>query len=609
MGVLDLRAADGREVRAILAQPKRLALLVYLAVAPNGPFHRRDALLGLLWPDSDDAHARASLSRALHFLRSFLGEGAVISRGDEELGVNFELLSCDVVQFRSALQHDDYAAALELYRGDFLDGFFLDDVPEFERWVDATRDELREQVAGATRTLSHNAEKAGNLELALHWARRTLAFAPYDERDLRRVVTLSDQLGDSACAVEVYQRFAKRLKDELDLEPSDETRALINTITTRTSDAPAVVIPLPKVHQRRRRLRVPLAIIAVVLLTATVLRSFVRRADQTADKAASAEPAANREAYTLYLKGRYFWNKRTEGDIQRALDYYEQAVDLDPGYALAWAGIADTWIFRGWYAHLAPRETFPKAKHAALRALEFDSTLAAAHASLAHIHFEFDHDWDAAEREYQRAIQLEPGNAIAHQWYGGFLSGMGRHAQALAQADTAVTLDPLAPIIQTWLGLRYHFAGNYQNAIKEFDEAVRLADSFAPAYWHRSWAYVQEGRATDAVADAKRAATLDPGNVLYQAAVGYAYARAGSETEARAMLTRLADMSKSRYVPAYDVALIHIALGDRDVGLNWLERALAEQSVMIGYLRVDPRLDPVRGDARFRALLQKAALD
>jgi TolB-like protein/tRNA A-37 threonylcarbamoyl transferase component Bud32 len=166
----------------------------------------------------------------------------------------------------------------------------------------------------------------------------------------------------------------------------------------------------------------------------------------------SAQPTENHEAYTLYLKGRYFWNKRTEENIQIGLDYFQQAVDLDPGYSLAWAGIADMWIARGWYSRLAPREVYPKAKHAAMRALEFDSSLAEAHLSLAHIHYQYDHDWDAAERGYRRAIELNPTYPVAHHWYGGYLSAMGRHKEALQHAETARTLDPLSPIIQPGSG-------------------------------------------------------------------------------------------------------------------------------------------------------------
>jgi TolB-like protein/Tfp pilus assembly protein PilF len=323
----------------------------------------------------------------------------------------------------------------------------------------------------------------------------------------------------------------------------------------------------------------------------------------------SAQPAANHEAYTLYLKGRYFWNKRTERDMQVAVDYFQQATDLDPAYSRAWVGIADAWIFRGWYGHLAPRETFPKAKHAVMRALEFDSTLAEAHASLAHIYLEFDHDWVAAEREYRRAIALDSTYATGHHWYGGFLSAMGRHDEALQQAQTARRLDPLSPIIQTWVGLRYYFARQHARAIAEHRKALELDPDFAPAHWHLGMAYEQAGQYADGVAEAKRAVALDGVSLIYQASLGHAYAKAGQMDEARAILARLEIASRTRHVPAYHVAVVHIALGDTAAGLDWLERALAEQSPWIGYLRVDPRVDAVRTQPRFLALISKAHLN
>jgi serine/threonine-protein kinase len=321
------------------------------------------------------------------------------------------------------------------------------------------------------------------------------------------------------------------------------------------------------------------------------------------------QPTANHEAYTLYLKGRYIWNKRTAADIQTALEYFERAVNLDPAYALAWVGIGDVWIFRGFYSRLPPRESFPKAHSAVARALEFDSTLAEAHASLAHIRFEFDHDWEGAEREYRRAIELNPSYSTAHHWYGGFLSGMQRHEDALREAEVARSLDPLSRIVQTWVGLRYYFAHQYDAAIAEYLKALELEDSFAPAHWHLGWAYAQVGRLDEAVAEAERALALDPGNLIYLASVGHAYALAGRIRDARATLARLHTASATRHVSAYHVAAIHIALGDTVAGLDWLERALAEQSPWIGYLLVDPRLDPVRGHARFRTLLRRANLD
>ncbi|MGQ0640775.1 MAG: protein kinase domain-containing protein [Gemmatimonadaceae bacterium] len=322
----------------------------------------------------------------------------------------------------------------------------------------------------------------------------------------------------------------------------------------------------------------------------------------------TAEPTTNHEAYKLYLKGRHFWNKRTEENLQIALGYFQQAVDLDPSYSLAWAGIADAWISRGWYGRLAPRETYPKAKHAAIKALELDSTLADAQLSLAHIQFQFDHDWDAAERGYRKALVLNPKHPVAHHWYGGFLTTKGQHKEALEQAEIARALDPLSPIIQTWVGLRYYFAARHAAAIEEHLKALDLDSSFAPAHWHLGWAYEQIRRFDQGISEAKRAFAIDSGSLVYLASLGHAYAKAGKHNEARETLARLARESQKRHVSAYHVGVIHFALGDEAAGLEWLERALEERSPWIGYLNVDPRVDLVRSHPRFERLLTKARL-
>ena len=322
----------------------------------------------------------------------------------------------------------------------------------------------------------------------------------------------------------------------------------------------------------------------------------------------SARPTSKHEAYTLYLKGRYYWNKRTERDVQTALGYFQQATDVDPAYSVAWAGIADTWISHGWYSRLAPGETFPQAKHAVMQALQFDSTLAEAHASLGHIHLEYDHDWAAAEREYRRAIELDPAYPVAHHWYGGFLSAMGRHDEAMQQARIAHQLDPLSPIIQTWVGLRHYFAGRPDDAIVELLKALEIDRNFAPAYWHLGMAYEQTGRYAEGVAAAERALALDRGSLLYLTSVGTAYARAGRVQEARATLARLADASRTRHVSAYHVTAIHVALGDTAAALHSLERALAERAPWMGYLAVDPRFASLRAQPRFQALLRRTGI-
>jgi TolB-like protein/Flp pilus assembly protein TadD len=323
----------------------------------------------------------------------------------------------------------------------------------------------------------------------------------------------------------------------------------------------------------------------------------------------SARPTSSADAYVHhYMRGRYLWNQRNEEAIEKALEYYRAAIDLDPAYALAYVGIADVWIFRGWYSVLSPRETFPNAKAAVEEALERDANLAAAYASRAHIGLEFDHDWEAAERDYRRAVELDPSYAVAHHWYGGYLSAMGRHEEALEQALAARELEPLSPIINTWVGLRYYFDDRYDAAIDEIEDVLTWDEDFAPGLWHLGWAYEQVRRFDDAIAVAAKAYELTE-NPIYLASLGHAHAMAGNDREARDVLARLADIARERHVSAYHVATVHIALGETDEGFRWLATAREEQSPWIGYLRVDPRLDSVRDDPRLDAILSQVGLD
>jgi tetratricopeptide (TPR) repeat protein len=204
-----------------------------------------------------------------------------------------------------------------------------------------------------------------------------------------------------------------------------------------------------------------------------------------------------------------------------------------------------------------------------------------------------------------RAIELNPKYPTAHQWYGGYLSAMGRHDEALIQAHEARALNPLSLIINTWVGLRHYFAGRYTMAIQEYEKALELNPDFAPAHWHLGWAYEQTGSYAAAIASAERAFAIS-GNPIYLASLGHAHAKAGDDDEARKILARLAQIAMTRHVSAYHTAVIYIALGDVDEGIRWLERAYAERSPWIGYMRVDPRLDPLRSDSRFDALLRQA---
>jgi DNA-binding SARP family transcriptional activator/Tol biopolymer transport system component len=237
LGTLDLRRTDGPELDSLLAQPKRIALLAYLCLATPRGFHRRDTILGLFWPDSDESHARSSLRRALHVMRLTLGEGALQSRGDEEIAPNFDVIWCDAVAFDERLAAGKVIDALELYRGELLPGFFLDEVPMFERWLDDERNRLRASAARAARVVAENQEAERNVTEAVRWARRAAELTDNDERAVRRLIEVLARAGDRAGALKVYDDFAGRLASELDAEPSAETRALADQLRSARSPA------------------------------------------------------------------------------------------------------------------------------------------------------------------------------------------------------------------------------------------------------------------------------------------------------------------------------------------------------------------------------------
>src|SRR5256712_12386907 len=245
LGTLSLTTTDGREAGSLLSQPRRLALLAYLAAAtPRGP-HRRDTLLALFWPELDQDHARAALRQSLHVLRSALGADAMVSRGDEEIGLDFDQIWCDVSAFDHAIDGGELEQALDLYRGDLLEGFFISDAPEFEQWLETERRRLRDMASRAARRLGERCEGDGNLTTAAHWARRAMELAPYDEALLRRLISVLDRHGDRAGALHAYEEFSARLAEEYEAQPAPETEALVAAVRARQRAAPVSVPLLP----------------------------------------------------------------------------------------------------------------------------------------------------------------------------------------------------------------------------------------------------------------------------------------------------------------------------------------------------------------------------
>jgi tetratricopeptide (TPR) repeat protein len=316
----------------------------------------------------------------------------------------------------------------------------------------------------------------------------------------------------------------------------------------------------------------------------------------------------NPEAYEAYLRGRYFWNRRTEEGMKKAIEYFEQSMDKDPNSPLAYDGLADCWLSLGWYGYLPPKETFPQAKIAAMKAMELDASLAEAHTSLAFASMNYDWDWSAAEREFQKAIELNPNYANAHHWYADYLSAVGRHQEAITESKRALELDPVSPIINAWLGWRYFFARQYDLAIEQYLKTLEMDPTFVPAHLVLGQGYEQKSMPEKAIDELQEAVSLSGGSSLYVSSLAHAYATAGRRAEAERLLRQMNERARHNYVPSFHIAIIHAGLGQRDQALVWLEKGYQERSAWMVWLKVDPRFDVLRSDPRFQDLLRRVGL-
>ena len=321
---------------------------------------------------------------------------------------------------------------------------------------------------------------------------------------------------------------------------------------------------------------------------------------QTLDRRSTQNPAA----YQLYLRGRYFWNKRTEEGLRKSIEYYEQAAKLDPGYALAYVGIADSYGMT-----TATMDTFPpveaasKAKEAALRALGIDGGLAEAHVALARVKMSFDWDWAAAEREFQRAIELNPSYGEAHHTYAHYLMARKRVPEAFNESQKYLEFDPLNLGASNHLSWHYLYARRYDEALAQTNKTAEMDPNFLGMLLYRGWIYEQKRMYPEAIAELQKAVQISP-TPLMLASLGHAYGLGGKKAEAEKILADLDRLSQRRYVPAYDRAIVYIGLKERDQALTWLERAAQEHSQFVIYLDTDPRLDDLRSEQRFQKLLR-----
>jgi DNA-binding winged helix-turn-helix (wHTH) protein/TolB-like protein/Flp pilus assembly protein TadD len=328
-------------------------------------------------------------------------------------------------------------------------------------------------------------------------------------------------------------------------------------------------------------------------LTGEETRRFTKRATERPD------------AYEAYIKGRYFWNKRTDKGMKKGLEYFRQAIALDPAFTEAYVGVADSYATLGLYAVIPPKEAFPAAKEAALRALEMDDGLAEAHATMGFINFYFDWNRADAENEFRRALADNPNDAMAHSWYGESLAAMGRFPEAVAEAQRALEDDPLSLIIGSNAGWTLSLAGNTDHAIEILKKAIEIDSSFPRTHFRLGRAYEQKKLYDLAISELQQAVSLSGGDACYKGSLGHAYAASGKADQARQILRDLEGRTEQAYVPSYAIALVYAGLGDNDHAITWLQKAYEDRSTSIAFLKLDPELATLHSDPRFEQLSQR----
>ncbi len=343
-------------------------------------------------------------------------------------------------------------------------------------------------------------------------------------------------------------------------------------------------------------------------IAAEIVQKLRLRISGNNEKGLTKHYTENNEAYQLYLKGRFYWNKRTEDGMQKSLEYFQQAIERDPNFALAYSGLADAYDLLAApdaAGGMPANEAMPKTKAAALKALEIDDGLAEPHVSLAHVKYYYDRDWVGAEREYKRAIELNPNYPTAHQWYAVYLMSAGRFDEALAENRRAQELEPLSLPINMTLGWVLLSAREYDQSIEQLRRTLEMDPNFILTHHRLGLVYEQKGMYDEAIAEFRQVLSLSGGKPLGVAPLAHAYALSGKRAEAQKTLAELQKLSEQHYVSPASIAIIYVALGDKDQAFAWLEKADRERDGLLARLRVDPRFDSLRSDSRYADLARR----
>lgn len=584
-GQLDLVLEGGKAAEALLAQPKRAAVLVHLVLTSRSGMRTRDRLQAMFWPEAESSRAQHSLRQTLHVLRQHLPTDVISGRGGHAVGVTAELVRCDALEFRDLVRAERLEEALGLYTGDLLPGLFLGEGAEFHEWLEGEREQLRQMAVSTALRLARRQSSEGRGADAVGTLHRALRHAPLNEVVLRDVLELLLMMGDRATASAVYRDFVQRLEVELGLDPSPETTAL----------AAAVEQPL-----------VPSSPVVPGPVTPGVepAPAGAGGAGGPISPALPSSPVAL-DVFHLYQKGRMLVEQRTPRAVRQAIRSFEQAVRLEPRFAEAHDGLAEAWMVLPVYVRMPADEARARVLHHAEQALRLDPALASAHAHQAWARLVFDWDWAAAEAGFARSLELDPHAVEPRLTYAVYLlSSMGRFAEAVAALETGRALHPTAPHLTAYLGMVRYFARDYERALQECSAILDVTPDFPLANWVCTWTEGALGNGEAALSAARRAVQATQRSPLMLAHQGYAAAVAGDEEQARGILHEL-ESPAGDPIPDFFTAAIHAALCESDIALDQLYRAYRQRSPHMVLVPVIPLFDPLREHRRFGELAER----
>ena len=564
LGSVTLTGPKGVSLRRA-SQQRRVALLALVASAP-GRSISRDRLLGFLWPDRDERTARHLLADSIYVLRQTLGDRAIVAAG-ETVQLSADLVWTDVAEFRRAITEERWADALELYRGDFLDGFYVRNAADFDRWVLTERERLRATAARAASTLAALLQDAGQTTEATEAAERALELAPGDENSFRDLVRLLIAADNHSRAQAVARAFIEYLASELGAAPSVETKRLLGSLQAMGDGEPIVVVASPRGRDRRGR-------------------------------------GTDSVTAGLILRGRHQWNLRTRASVERGISYFTSAVERDPRAVEAWSGLADSWTVMAGRGYAPVDTAVKRASAAADRARSADDGVSSTWAAMGGVNI-MRRRWPAAESALRRSVALDPCNADAHHWLSmTLLTGFGLRDEALREQATAVSLNPVLPLPVGVLGWQRYLRGEYDLSRSQMEPAIELSADFEEGHAGLARAAARLGDEATVIkaidAGLNRRTDLR-GNLLAEQAS--AFAVLGDMRRAR----RLASEASRHEAVPLNLALAWASVGDSRKALDYLERDSflvywAPQAVWW-----DPRFETIRDERRFARVLDRVA--